>query len=226
MIPKPGYENALEAPLRSILKLREHIIGAKLDDELFTLLQTPENRDALKVLLIKTYFSEAKQSLLLQQSQINLDAYRYSVQLIEETRKGNKVISTNIDEPVRNQGFRRAIVEAYEHRCAFCGVRVITPHNHTAIEAAHIIPWSETHNDEVGNGLALCKLCHWTFDAGLVGISSKYKIEISKYLDDGENIAGHLGTFNKRDLIIPEDEKLHPQVEYIEWHHKNIFNQF
>ncbi|MCB8986015.1 MAG: HNH endonuclease [Ardenticatenaceae bacterium] len=26
--------------------------------------------------------------------------------------------------------------------------------------AAHIIPWSESHNDDPRNGLALCHLCH------------------------------------------------------------------
>ena len=39
---------------------------------------------------------------------------------------------------------------------------------HTAVDAAHIIPWSISHNDDPRNGLALCKLCHWSFDEGLL----------------------------------------------------------
>ena len=72
---------------------------------------------------------------------------------------------------MRDQGFRRAVVTAYTHRCAFCGIRMRTIDGHTAVDAAHIIPWSLSHNDDPRNGLALCKLCHWSFDEGLLGVS-------------------------------------------------------
>lgn len=29
---------------------------------------------------------------------------------------------------------------------------------HTVVDAAHIIPWSRSGNDDIGNGMALCKL--------------------------------------------------------------------
>jgi hypothetical protein len=34
------------------------------------------------------------------------------------------------------------VVHIYEHRCAFCGVRMLTSDGHTAVDAAHVIPWS------------------------------------------------------------------------------------
>jgi putative restriction endonuclease len=43
----------------------------------------------------------------------------------------------------RDQGFRRAIVTAYDYRCSMCGIRVVTIEGHVAVEAAHIHPWSE-----------------------------------------------------------------------------------
>lgn len=45
---------------------------------------------------------------------------------------------------------------------------------HTAVDAAHIVPWSVSHNDDPRNGMALCRLCHWTFDEGLLGVSQRY----------------------------------------------------
>ena len=62
--------------------------------------------------------------------------------------------------PVRDQGFRRAGVTAYCHRCALCAIRVRTLDNHTAVTAAHIRPWSETQDDRPANGMALCRMCH------------------------------------------------------------------
>jgi len=32
-----------------------------------------------------------------------------------------------------------------------------------------IVPWGLTHNDDPRNGMALCRLCYWTFDEGLKG---------------------------------------------------------
>lgn len=63
-------------------------------------------------------------------------------------------------EKARDQGFRKAVVKAYDHRCAFCGIRIRTPDGHTVVDGAHIIPWSVSKNDAPQNGLSLCKLCH------------------------------------------------------------------
>ena len=46
--------------------------------------------------------------------------------------------------------------------------RIITPEGHTILEAAHIRPWAYSQDDRPANGLALCKLCHWSFDRGFM----------------------------------------------------------
>jgi len=51
---------------------------------------------------------------------------------------------------------------------------MLTVDGHSAVDAAHIVPWSVTHNDDPRNGMALCRLCHWTFDEGLTSVSAKY----------------------------------------------------
>ena len=52
----------------------------------------------------------------------------------------------------------------------------MTPEGHTVVEAAHIRPWSDSYDDRPTNGLALCKLCHWSFDEGLMGVGRCYEV--------------------------------------------------
>jgi putative restriction endonuclease len=42
--------------------------------------------------------------------------------------------------------------------------------------------------------MALCKLCHWTFDKGLIGVSASYTVLLSPELTAGYNLPGHLIT--------------------------------
>ncbi len=93
-----------------------------------------------------------------------------------------------------------------------------TVDGHTAVDAAHIIPWSVSHNDDPRNGLSLCKLCHWSFDEGLLGVSHRYQVIASKALTAYNNIAGHLLTLHERPLVTPVEEALWPDRAALRWH--------
>lgn len=71
----------------------------------------------------------------------------------------------------RDAKFRPAVLQAYAYRCAICRCAL------KLIDAAHIVPVSfPESNDEVTNGLALCRLHHGAYDSGLLGIRSDYSI--------------------------------------------------
>ncbi len=226
IIPRPGYETYVQTVSRihSISKLKETTLGVKLDDALFDLLCVADNRDMLRTILIETYFVPHLQAVLIDQGKINLQAFVYSQALLKKA-KANKQIREfgGGDKPYRDQGFRRVIVKTYDHRCAICGVRILTADGHTAVAAAHIIPWSESHNDDPRNGMALCHLCHWTFDEGLVAFLNNYEVKISPQLSATPNLPGHLHTFTGRKLIGPSDNDLWPFQDSIQWHRKNVF---
>jgi putative restriction endonuclease len=84
--------------------------------------------------------------------------------------------------------------------------------------AAHIIPWSVSHNDDPRNGLALCRLCHWTFDEGLLGVSHHYQVIATKALTAYGNIAGHLLTLHERPIFQPVEATLWPDRDALRWH--------
>jgi putative restriction endonuclease len=226
LVPQPGQEEILEAASRGYpSQLQKMILGAQLDEELFTILQHNESRNALRAALIQTYFSSDYHAVLIEQGDLNIQSYLYSQKLIAEAHKENRdAIEAEYKSKVRDQGFRKAVVRIYEHRCAFCGVRMLTSSGHTAVEAAHIMPWSISQNDAIKNGMALCRLCHWTFDEGLTGVSVKYQVMLSKELRMmSQNLPGHLLTVENRQILGPVDDDLWPDLDALQWHRQHVF---
>jgi len=228
LIPQPGNENIIEAGrrLRTIRKLKDHTRGARLDDALHNLLVSDQPRDILRTTLIESHFAEPAHSRLVQQSTIHVEAFEYRRRLLRKARAengGRTVSPSTISEPARDQGFRQAVVGAYDHRCALSGIRILTADHHTAVEAAHIKPWSVSQNDDPRNGLALSKLCHWAFEEGLIAISSDYTILTSPELTAPYNTTGTLDTLDGRSPHLPDEDALWPSQEYLEWHRDEKF---
>lgn len=85
------------------------------------------------------------------------------------------------------------------------------------------MPWSESKNDDPRNGLALCRLCHWTFDEGLLSLSAVYVILASPQLTGNGNVPAHLGALVGRLLVGPIEAVWRPDVEAVRWHRERVF---
>ncbi len=228
LLPVPGKEALLEETRQvdTLSQLQKLVLGARLDDELFHLIQIEEARNALRATLIQTYFSPEYQAALLMQGAVNYQSFLYSQELLGKVEKQAKETPSEDEQyqtAVRDQGFRRAVVRVYDHRCAFCGVRMLTVDGHSAVDAAHIVPWSLTHNDDPRNGMALCRLCHWTFDEGLTSVSAKYTMLLSAELRTSLNVAGHLLALESRPIIGPAEDRFMPDPDSLSWHRQNIY---
>jgi putative restriction endonuclease len=206
----------LGSQITSLTRLREEIVGARLDEDLYDLIRSEENRDRLRSVLIETYFSREARRSLVKQSIINCGAFVYSE--VQETLSLEEAYLP----AVRDQGFQRAVVTAYSHRCVLCGIRVRTLDGHTAVTAAHIIPWSETRDDRPANGMALCRMCHWTFDEGLLGVSQVYEVIASRQLNTLDNLPGYLTNLEGRGIVGPARKPLWPDTESLRWHRENV----
>lgn len=219
-------ESLFGRPERSVEHLRERAFGARLNEDLYKHLQVEENRRVLRSVLVNDkYFSNEARESLLQQSFVSREAFVYSEELLENPKDPGVREALPLEEhytSVRNQGFRRAVVRAYEHRCALCGIRVRTLDGHTLVEAAHIVPWSETRDDRPVNGLALCRTCHWTFDERLLSVSRDYKVVTSKQLNVSGNLAGYLTKLEGEPIFVPSQESYRPDRDSLEWHRKHL----
>ena len=229
LIFEEGFDSTnVGKQISSMKKIREIYVGANMDDELFHYLCDPETREQLRLVLIRTYFAPEIQPILMEQGKVNLEAYRYSEELLKEAKEGAR----DWDEPeepekrkARDQGFRKVIVTLYEHRCALCGIRMLTPEGHTVVEAAHIKPWSESRDDMPTNGIALCRLCHWSFDEGLMSVGKEYQVLVSKRVQVEQNLPGHILTLRDRSIFTPEEDKFWPAQENLGWHRHNSFRR-
>lgn len=226
LVPRPGKEAILAATQKtaSVTYLRELALGAKLDDGLFSLLRDEESRNVLRAVLIETYFAPELQRGLYEQSTINAEAFVYSEELLERVRQHRQASASDELKPtVRDQGFRRAVVAAYDHHCAMCGIRMLTADGHTVVDAAHIIPWSISHKDDPRNGMALCRLCHWSFDEGMLGVSARYVVIASPQVTVGRNVPQHVPSLAGLNIVTPVDPLFSPDLDALKWHRQNIF---
>jgi len=227
LIPQPGKEEILTRTKEpgSITNLKNLALGARFDKNLALLVADQQFRDELRFTLIRNYFSPPIQKKILEQSLINSEALKYSEELLSFKRVASPKTEEHKEQLFRDQGFRRAVVTAYNHRCALCGIRMQTSQGHTAVDAAHIIPWSETHNDDPRNGLALCKLCHWAFDEGLMTVSCRYEVMTSPQISTSPNFPAHLQVLSGRGIILPEKEIYNPDLESLKWHRARVYKR-
>ncbi|WP_282755644.1 HNH endonuclease [Desulfuromonas thiophila] len=148
LVPLPGktITDAVINNTSSVSYLRKYALGAKLDDGLFQVMQSGEGREALREALLHSCFSPEAAAQLREQSIINREAFDYSRVLEEQSHLPlvkEIVEADNYRPAVRDQAFRKVVTTAYDHRCALCGIRIVTPDGHTVVEAAHIVPWSK-----------------------------------------------------------------------------------
>lgn len=221
--PEHAISDAVVAKTSTISYLRTYALGACIDENLFAIMQTESGRAALREALLQSCFSKEAQQSLREQAAINQGAFDYERLLEQQAHQPlvKEVLAADSYKPaVRDQGFRRIVVTTYDHRCALCGIRIVTPDGHTVVEAAHIVPWCDSKNDDVRNGMALCRLCHWGFDEGMLGVSTNYQVITSASIGLSPNFAGPLQTLTGRGIIPPQDSALWPAQEYLGEHRR------
>ena len=228
--PNPGYETALNVANRitGISRLREVIAYASLDDDFFVLLTNPQHRKIIRQILIHTYFSDLKQeieSLIAEEQQIG----EYGQLLIRQVELPfsyrEPVAPIQAETSIRSAGFRKAIMRLYDYTCAVCRLRIVTMDGESATDAAHIIPFHTSKNDDVRNGISLCKLHHWAFDTGLLSLSKTYQVIVSVLMSDKRPTEWMLTELRDKSILLPERDQLYPAQDALEWHREEVLRR-
>lgn len=148
--------------------------------------------------------------------------------------RNKKITKTTKESALRNRGFRQAVVEAYECKCAVCGLKIQSPDSLLwEVEAAHIVPHRALGRDDIFNGIALCHLHHWAFDVGWFTLSDDYKIQASTRLASLPPDFGRIGVHevfraladSRSKIFLPNSREIYPHNNALQWHRQNIFHQ-
>ena len=228
--PNTGYETALRVAnqIKGISRIREVVAHACLDDELFLLLTDAADRETIRRTLIRTYFQEyIKQIGELIEEQQQIGAYRES--LIDEVESPFSTTKpkrqTGAYTKVRDAGFRQAIMRLYDYTCAVCELRIVTMDGESASEAAHIIPFRVSQNDDTRNGVSLCKLHHWAFDRGLFSLSENHRVVVSGLMSEDRPTEWKLTELEDTRIQLPDRVQFRPAQEAMAWHRDNVLRQ-
>jgi len=181
-------------------------VFARFTDGFEFLTAIPANRQIMREALIARYFPN---SLPIQNQKSSIVIHQSDLQVAEDPL-----------EHGRSPAFRRKIIAIYDHQCAACGLRIKLPAGNDVsfIDAAHLIPFSESQNDHPTNGLALCKNHHWAMDRNLIAPSPDHHWHVSAVLDPRRsNGEKELIELSGKSLLLPQDHAFHPDAKGLKW---------
>jgi putative restriction endonuclease len=219
----PGKEallEAMDAP-RSAAKLAGVVAFSSFDEVLFALVAQPASREALRMAIIDRYFT-ARRTELLAVCGEERDIGRVRETWVAEGYRVGRGDADGASDSVRSAVFGRVVKQAYDYRCAACRVRFLYE-DIMLVDAAHLVPFSESHDDSPQNGMALCKNHHWLMDTGIIapgpakgGNYEDLRWYVRKGLDGEIEGQKEVLLLVDKTVILPRDVRLRPKREAVE----------
>lgn len=211
LVPKPDQPAFYEvgnSGSPSVRAFREDLEHAEFIPELWNLLDDSEKRIKIRQALVCRYFPEHATSL----------GYSDAT-----SGSGDEEEDENPTEepPARMGAFRKIVTRIYDYRCCACGLRVMVD-NMVMVDAAHLIPFSESQNDNPANGLALCKNHHWAMDRNWIAPCPDMRWKVSSRLDSRIPDLKDFVNLNGQRVIPPDESMFHPAEASLAWREANL----
>ncbi len=211
---------------RSLPKLEAMAEKLRLDEALIGLLSDDTARSSLiNALLNAGYYSEEQVGRLRETIEALDRSFAYERQLQTQIHETFDTVPEPQMEPLsvrRDPAFRRMVLELYDESCAVCGLKIVSSTGVSVVDAAHILPFNRFGNDDLRNGIALCKNHHWCFDTGLITVSANYRVRVSTTVVE-EVPATVLSALRRHRIRLPAAEEQWPAPVVLQWHAKHIF---
>lgn len=227
LVPNLGCEIWVKSKssMRSFSNLTTAVKNAKIDYELKELFQKEEANILIQYLLEK-YFPDTKdryssnggsyisdiEHQITEEPQVE---YKKKLLSIRERLNNDEFIE---EVYLRSNVFKKEVPKIYNNTCCISGLRVDTVSIISMIDACHIVPFSESYNDTISNGIALCPNLHRAFDRGLISIDDHYRVLVSKSFTETIDSAYNIKQFEGKRILLPPVEKYYPSLESFEYH--------
>jgi putative restriction endonuclease len=138
-----------------------------------------------------------------------------------ELPKAGKEREAFVKIRVNQSFFRKAVLAAYDFKCCITGLGISE-----LLNASHIVPWSKDEVNRVNphNGLCLNAIHDRAFDRGLLTITPKFKIKISKSIKhDITDSALQDFLFRYDGSEINKPTRFSPDINFLKYHNESIF---
>jgi putative restriction endonuclease len=231
LVAKPGYESLLsiKSSIKSFSALNSAVEYALIDEELFLLMKDPVSNSILKEFLLDEYFPNTKVELVEQREYLNEKYSEIENKILHEPPAEYKneiqaLIKQQDEEEIFIRGgiFKREIPKIYNYTCCISGMRIDATVQVSLIDACHIIPFSESYNDTISNGIALCPNLHRAFDRGLISVNEDYRVTVSgKFTEIESNYV--IRKFDRRRINLPTNPDFWPSKDNLNWHQNAVF---
>ncbi|QBG48784.1 HNH endonuclease [Verrucomicrobia bacterium S94] len=233
-IPNPGFETwvKITRSCQTISVLHRAISHAQLDPELFALMASPVEREVLRQTILKHYFPGAELSdgmnyLTEVEGQILTGSsadYQAEIRTLQKTLDSD---SYEEEVFVRSGIFKKQIPMIYDNTCCISGLKIETSISASLIDACHIVPFSQSHDDTVTNGLALCPTLHRAFDRGLIAIEPEnYRVLVSTRMTEPVTSTYSIQQFNGQEIKLPRNRNHRPSPQNLAEHLERFADNF
>jgi putative restriction endonuclease len=227
LVCKPNMELAItsSSSIKSFKSLNDALAYAEIDLKLFMLMADPITNGVLNLTLLKQYFSEfdklaidynlmnSIESEILNEGQ---SEYKTRIKQLEATLTKEEAEEEFF---IRGGLFKREIPKIYNYTCAITGMQVVSNSNAQMVDACHIVPFSISKDDTIGNGISLSPTMHRAFDRGLITINEEYLVRVSPTIKEDENPYSLKKLDGKR-INLPDNSRYYPLLENLIWHRK------
>lgn len=216
--------------IKSLGALKESVVFAEIDKDLFELLKDPVSHVVMEEALLDQYFSDTKANF----RKVGDDIFsELETQILQEDRESYAERISELKETMSNEQFeeeifvrggvfKREVPKIYDYQCAISGMRVESTTNAQLVDACHIVPFAISKDDTITNGISLSPNLHRAYDRGLITINADYIVRISPAIREKESPYS-LKQFDGKQIILPNDVKFYPSPENLIWHRKECF---
>jgi putative restriction endonuclease len=232
LIPNKGCEIWVKSKnsMRSFSNLITAIKCARIDEELKCLISNKGESEILLHFILDKYFPETKKNFNPHGSNYVTDIEN---QIIHDPKNMYQKRLLKIREElnndefqeeifIRSNVFKKEIPKIYNFTCCISGLRVDAIDNVSMIDACHIIPFSESYNDTISNGIALCPNLHRAFDRGLISINEKFQVLVNKNFTEPYISLYNIKQFEKNQITLPDNPLYYPASESLSYHMKKF----
>lgn len=143
---------------------------------------------------------------------------------VSETGAIAPYVEGNLPRAQRDPMMRQKVLVAYDCRCAFCGFEGWIGNSVVGLEAARLKWWAFDGQDDMSNCLCLCTLHRRLLDKGVLGLTHRGVITVSRHFVGTTETAKLLvEALSGRQAARPLGGFPPPEARNIDWHTRQVF---